>query len=77
VILSFGLLSAAVIGNDGHGVIIQAGKMLDKVVAGIVPNVDPEGKIGLGLHGQVRLDLPAPRIIYTPCCGVLSASPKS
>jgi hypothetical protein len=30
--------------------------VLDKVVAGIVPNIDPKGKMRLGLHGQVRLD---------------------
>jgi hypothetical protein len=48
------------IGDHGHGVIIQAGEVFDEVVACGVPNVDPEGKIGLGLHGQARLDSPAP-----------------
>jgi len=46
--------------------------MLDEVVAGIVPNVDPEGKMRFGFHGQVRLDSSWPAGIYTLCCCVLS-----
>jgi len=38
---------------------------------GAVPDIHAEGKVGLGFHrGQIRLDWPAPRTIYTPCCCV-------
>jgi hypothetical protein len=30
-------------------------------VSGMVPNVHAEGEVGLGFHGQVRLDSPAPQ----------------
>jgi len=44
---------------------------LDDAVRGAVPDVHAEGEVGLGLHrGQIRLDWPAPRAIYTSCCCV-------
>jgi hypothetical protein len=30
----------------------RAGELLDQVVAGGIPHVDPKGKMGLGFHGQ-------------------------
>ena len=39
--------------------------MLDEVVAGIVPNIDPKGKMCLGFHGQVPTRLArAPHYLY-------------
>jgi hypothetical protein len=39
--------------------------VLDKVVAGIVPNVDPEGKMRLRFHGQVPTRLArTPHYLY-------------
>jgi hypothetical protein len=41
--------------------------VIDNAVAGVVPNVHAKGEVRLGLHrGQIRLDWPAPRAIYTP-----------
>jgi hypothetical protein len=71
------VLDRSPISGHGHGVIIEAGKVLDEVIAGVVPNVDPEGKIRLGFHGQVQLDSSWPDAIYRPCCCVLRTSPKS
>ena len=51
--------------------VVYASDVLDNAVADIVPNIDAEGEVSLGLHrGQIRLDWPAPRVIYTPCCCV-------
>jgi len=36
--------------------IIEASDVLNDAVASGVPNIDAEGEVGLGLHGQVRLD---------------------
>jgi hypothetical protein len=62
------VLDRSSIGDHGHGVIIQAGEVFDEVVACGVPNVDPEGEIGVGLHGQARLDSPAPHPYLYPSC---------
>jgi ATP-dependent DNA ligase len=40
--------------------------MLDDAVAASVPNVHAEGEVGLGLHGQVPLDLSWPAAVYSP-----------
>jgi ATP-dependent DNA ligase len=45
--------------------IFEAGEVLDNVIAGVIPNIDAEGKIRLRLHGQVRLDSSWPAGIYT------------
>jgi hypothetical protein len=50
--------------------VIDPSDVLDDAVRGAVPNIHAEGKVSLGLHGQVRPDWPAPRAIYTPCCCV-------
>ena len=56
--------------SDRHAMIIEASDVLNYAVASGVPNIDAEGEVGLGLHGQVRLDLSWPAGIYTPCCCV-------
>jgi hypothetical protein len=45
----------------------KVGDVLDNAVAGVVPDVHAEGKMRLGFHGQVRLDLSWPAGIYTAC----------
>src|SRR5262249_39683383 len=50
-----------------HLEVVHASDVLNDAVASGVPNIDAEGEVGLGLHrGQIRLDWPAPRAIYTP-----------
>jgi hypothetical protein len=45
--------------------------VLDDAVACVVPDVRAKSEMRLGLHrGQIRLDWPAPRVIYTSCCCV-------
>jgi hypothetical protein len=36
--------------------------------AGVIPDVYAEGKMRLGLHGQARLDSPAPHRYLCPSC---------
>src|SRR5262245_66025548 len=51
--------------------VIDASDLLDDAVRGAVPDIHAEGRVALGLHRcQIRLDWPAPRAIYTPCCCV-------
>jgi len=51
--------------------IIEASDVLNDAVACVVPNIDAEGKVGVGLHwARSLLDWPAPRVIYIPCCCV-------
>ena len=45
---------------------VYAGNVLDDAVASVVPDVHSEGKVGLGLHGQARLDSSWPAAIYAP-----------
>jgi hypothetical protein len=46
--------------------------VLDDAGRGAVPDIHAEGKVNLGLHrGQIRVDWPAPRAIYSACCCVL------
>ena len=54
----------------GHLEVIHSGDVLNDAVACVVPDVDTEGEVRLGLHGQVRLDSSWPAAIYTPCCCV-------
>src|SRR5262249_6489234 len=47
--------------------VVHASDVLDNAVGCVVPNIDAEGKMRLGLHrGKFRLDLPWPVVIYTP-----------
>jgi hypothetical protein len=53
-------------GRFGYLEVVNASEVLDNAIAG-VPDVHAEGEVRLGLHGgQVLLDWPAPRVIYTP-----------
>jgi hypothetical protein len=45
--------------------VVNASNVLDDAIACVVPDVDAEGEMRLGLHGQVRLDSPAWRGTYT------------
>jgi hypothetical protein len=58
------------VGRLRHLKILNPGDVLEDAVARGVPYVDAEGKVRFGLHGRIRLDSPAPRAIYTPCCCV-------
>src|SRR5262249_4269461 len=59
------------VGRLCHLEVVHASDMLNDAVACVDPDVDAEGEVRLGLHGgQIRLDWPAPRAIYTPCCCV-------
>jgi hypothetical protein len=40
------------IGCDRRFEIIDPGDVLDEVVTGTVPNIDPEGEVGLRFHGR-------------------------
>jgi hypothetical protein len=47
--------------------VIDASDVLNDAIRGAVPDIHAEGKVDLGLHkGQIPLDWPAPRAIYTP-----------
>jgi hypothetical protein len=46
--------------------VVHASDVLDDAVAGVVPDVHAEGEVGLGFHGQVRLDSSWPAAIYSP-----------
>jgi hypothetical protein len=40
--------------------------VLDDAHAGVVPNIHAKSEVGLGFHGQVRLDSSWPAAIYSP-----------
>jgi hypothetical protein len=41
----------------GHLEVIHPSDVLNNAHAATVPNIDPKGKVRLGFHGQVRLEL--------------------
>jgi ATP-dependent DNA ligase len=47
-------------------IVVDAGDVLDDAHAGVVPNIHAKSEVGLGFHGQVRLDSSWPAAIYTP-----------
>ena len=52
------------VGRFRHLEVIHASDVLDDAVACVVPNIDAKGEVGLGFHGQVRLDLSWPRCYF-------------
>jgi hypothetical protein len=56
---------ACPVGRLCHLEVVHASNLLDDAVACGVPDVHAEGKVRLGLHGQVRLDSSWPADIYT------------
>jgi ATP dependent DNA ligase domain len=54
------------VGRYGHLEIVNTGDVLDDAHAGVVPNIHAKSEVGLGFHGQVRLDSSWPAAIYTP-----------
>jgi hypothetical protein len=63
------------IGRHRYLEVVHAGDMLENAVAGGVPDIDPEGEVRLGFHGQVSTRLVLARWCLYPT-HVAYASPS-